>query len=567
VNLQTRHGHGDLLYSDDSLCDAILFFRATNGVRRHVLISHLNENWGAFSMHVPDRTIDWGTWGYGLFKATGCTNDDLWWYLNHTNVSAVFTMTHQWLDHPKVLSLPLGVTTSASARLSQELKLQGTTTINNRTELLLVALSDFQHRPLIVKHIIANFNGTIRNRYKDGSDYFQNLQNAKFTLCPGGLGWDTYRAWESMVMGSIPVLETYYRKDGFYRVFDDLPVLWVDHFDNVTPALLESSYPKILARAEEYNFAKLTKHWWVDYINSFRFDFPAKKRNPQMNMTVSGHSNASFHSLPKIDICNVSELSFNISKMSLKGMTSAFIPKNGRIAYAPFMTKCSSTTLVNEIKYSTDNAPAISSEDLSEEELHRYAFFSVLRHPLDRALAGIHQIEMFWIMDWINGPIRELNLTWWDKICLNSTWARKSIKNPCKGSHRQTTTERRLQRLNDFLDEVEEKGYWDQHITPMTYLIATNKFRAHSSYFDIASVGNLTSIIAQSAGKKVRSVQTKMKRGDKSSGQDWAFKWDELVSQVPHHKLAKSAVTKLCHLYQHDVECLQYDVPECTKIR
>lgn len=117
---------------------------------------------------------------------------------------------------------------------------------------------------MIAEHVIDNFNGTIRNRYKDGSDYLQNLQNAKFTLCPGGLGWDTYRAWESMVMGSIPVLETYYRKDGFYRVFDDLPVLWVDHFDNVTPALLESSYPKILARAEEYNFAKLTKRWWVD---------------------------------------------------------------------------------------------------------------------------------------------------------------------------------------------------------------------------------------------------------------------------------------------------------------
>jgi len=262
---------------------------------------------------------------------------------------------------------------------------------------LLVALSDFLHRPLIAEHVIANFNGSIRNRYKDGSDYLQNLQNAKFTLCPGGFGWDTYRAWESMVMGSIPVLETYYRKDGFYRVFDDLPVLWVDHFDNVTPALLESSYPKILARAEEYNFAKLTKHWWVDYINSFRFDFPAKKLNPQMNMTVSGHSNASFHSLPKIDICNVSELSFNISKMSLKSISGAFIPKNGRIAYAPFMTKCSSTTLINEIKYSTDNAPDISSEDLGEEELHRYAFFSVLSHPLERALAGIHQIEVFWI--------------------------------------------------------------------------------------------------------------------------------------------------------------------------
>jgi hypothetical protein len=39
---------------------------------------------------------------------TGWDLDDLWWYLNHTNVSAIFTIQHQWLDHPKVFSVPLG---------------------------------------------------------------------------------------------------------------------------------------------------------------------------------------------------------------------------------------------------------------------------------------------------------------------------------------------------------------------------------------------------------------------------------------------------------------------------
>jgi len=268
-------GHGDLLYG--GLCDTIFLFRwANNGVRRHVLISQVSENWGAFSTHVPDRTADWYKWEARLYMA-GCTTEDVWWYLNHTNVTAVFTTTHQVLDHPKVLSLPLGVKKNAAKRLSQELTLQGTTTIKNRTELLLIAISDYRHRPLIAKHVIANFNGTIQNKYKDGSDYWENLRSAKYTLCPGGLGWDTYRAWEAMVMGSIPVLETYYREDGFYHVFDDLPVLWVDHFDNVTPFLLESSYPKILARAEEYNFAKLTKQWWVNYINSFRFNSPGDR--------------------------------------------------------------------------------------------------------------------------------------------------------------------------------------------------------------------------------------------------------------------------------------------------
>jgi hypothetical protein len=61
-----------------------------------------------------------------------------------------------------------------------------------------------------------------------------------------------------------------YRQDGMQRLFDQLAVLWVDHYDNVTPALLRESYPKILANAQEYNLAKLTNQWWADCVNSYR---------------------------------------------------------------------------------------------------------------------------------------------------------------------------------------------------------------------------------------------------------------------------------------------------------
>jgi len=47
----------DLLYG--GVCDTLSIFRETKGMRRHVLISHLNENWGAFSTPVENRTINW----------------------------------------------------------------------------------------------------------------------------------------------------------------------------------------------------------------------------------------------------------------------------------------------------------------------------------------------------------------------------------------------------------------------------------------------------------------------------------------------------------------------------
>jgi len=258
-----------LVGKGNMVCDAINIFRETGGVKKHALVVHINENWGAFSSEIPNRTINWG--GNSFSREShdgGCGRNDLWYYLNHTNVSAIFTTTHQNAiePHPKVFSLPLGV--KKASEISRKLHEKP---MAKRTKLLMINQSHRLHRPSISESVIANFNGTIRNTYmKDGMDYWQQLHEAKFILCPSGLGYDTYRSWEALVMGAIPVLETYYRQDGFYRVYDDLPVLWVDHYDNVTPSLLEEAYPRILSKAHEYKFEKLTNQWWVDLINSYR---------------------------------------------------------------------------------------------------------------------------------------------------------------------------------------------------------------------------------------------------------------------------------------------------------
>ena len=71
-------------------------------------------------------------------------------------------------------------------------------------------------------------------------------------------------------MGCIPIIETFGRQDGLFRSFEELPVLFAGHFDNVTPGLLEDQYPKILQRAKEYKFEKLTQTNWIELINSYQ---------------------------------------------------------------------------------------------------------------------------------------------------------------------------------------------------------------------------------------------------------------------------------------------------------
>lgn len=561
---------GDIVFSEGVLCGAIKAFRDTGGIKKHLMLAGVNENWGAFSSEIPGRTAEWGEW-ISHWTREGCDMDDLDFYINHENVSAIFTTTHQNAikPHSKVLAMPIGI--SNADAIARQLHIFP---MVNRTKLLMVNMAKSETRTAIFDRIKPNFNGTVENTFgKDANAFFAELRESKFILCPSGMGWDTYRSWEAIALGAIPILETYYREDGFFKVYDDLPVLWVDHYDEVTPALLEDAYPKIMSKYHDYKFEKLTKQWWIDTINAHR---PSSKRSKlQSNeiVSLSSHLNQkpiylkAYDEIPTIKICDVMDLEYPSRKLPFSGIDLAYIPSNGTsFAYGPYITKASSTTIIKALKKASNNAPPIDLSSTPDEILKKYRFFSVIRHPMQRVLSGIHQFEVFWILNWVTGKINQEGLTWWNKTCLNSTWGSDTTRElPCQGTQPITTTESRLQRLNDFLDDITDRGFFDQHIAPMTHLIRINKIHPYADYFDIEHVSEIVQAICDASGKKERSITVHMKRGDLTDGMDWAMRWDEVVDLSLEYELAKNAMSKMCHLYRNDVECLPYDVPECSQ--
>ena len=102
--------------------------------------------------------------------------------------------------------------------------------------------------------IAANAYAVGRERTPKDEPYQFQVARAKFVLCPSGMGWDTYRHWEVLLMGSIPVMES---SPGFDRTFTDLPVLIVSSFDKVTDSrdrtrsdISEQHHDQILYRFE-----------------------------------------------------------------------------------------------------------------------------------------------------------------------------------------------------------------------------------------------------------------------------------------------------------------------------
>jgi hypothetical protein len=78
-------------------------------------------------------------------------------------------------------------------------------------------------------------------------DYICDLANHKFAACPRGNGRDTHRFWESIYVGTIPIV---LRKD-YLPVYEGYPVFYIDTWDELTEDLLEGSFVSLFT-SENY---------------------------------------------------------------------------------------------------------------------------------------------------------------------------------------------------------------------------------------------------------------------------------------------------------------------------
>ncbi len=92
-------------------------------------------------------------------------------------------------------------------------------------------------------------------------NYVQKIKRHKFVLCPDGNGMDTHRTWETLYLGSYPVVERHVFTEEFAKL---LPILVVDHWGEVTEQYLDSVYKDFASR--EWNMDALKIGYWENLI-------------------------------------------------------------------------------------------------------------------------------------------------------------------------------------------------------------------------------------------------------------------------------------------------------------
>lgn len=92
-------------------------------------------------------------------------------------------------------------------------------------------------------------------------NYIDNIYNHKFVVCPEGNGIDTHRLWETLYMGSIPIVKCDNENCFFY---EDLPILIVDEWEELTEDWLDLTHT--IYSQKIWNVEKLTFEYWKNKI-------------------------------------------------------------------------------------------------------------------------------------------------------------------------------------------------------------------------------------------------------------------------------------------------------------
>jgi hypothetical protein len=89
-------------------------------------------------------------------------------------------------------------------------------------------------------------------------EYFKDIIQFAFVISPYGNGLDCHRTWETLCLGSIPIV----RATVFSKMFENLPVLIVNEWTDINKELLENTITEFTSKVFDYN--KLRLKFWTD---------------------------------------------------------------------------------------------------------------------------------------------------------------------------------------------------------------------------------------------------------------------------------------------------------------
>ncbi len=195
-------------------------------------------------------------------------------YLNDEKIIAWFTIHPYKKTHPKLTPIPLGIyqKTEHYRKRSKFTKLFAQLRQQPKEKLLYMNFRGGITPPIradrdVVHALFIDKSFCYKAGNKSFANYMKEMAQFKFVLSPSGTAPDTYRTWEALLAGSIPIVKTSHLDE----LYANLPILIVQEWEDVTQEFLEQKYAEITSR--KYAIERLHIDYWWDKIEDARRSF------------------------------------------------------------------------------------------------------------------------------------------------------------------------------------------------------------------------------------------------------------------------------------------------------
>ena len=183
-------------------------------------------------------------------------------YLENEKIISWFGVHPFPFTHPKFIPLPLGIKIKTHNAQKIKKKDRLFTRLRNRSKKKLVYLNFALNNPQrkLVRNLLKDspfcfVSDRLKNKGRlSFYAYLKEMASCVFTVSPPGNGPDSYRTWESIMVGSIPIVE--------HSQLDQLSII-EDKGENPLGIVIEPSLPE----GSEKSLSEVSEHPLVDEQN------------------------------------------------------------------------------------------------------------------------------------------------------------------------------------------------------------------------------------------------------------------------------------------------------------
>ena len=165
-----------------------------------------------------------------------------------------------YIRHPKLIPVPIGMTTYDKKHGNMKLLEKVINRTTSKTNLLYVNCDVRSNRnkrvPLMELMRRKGYKVIVGEKSLDQEIYWTELAQSKFIISPPGNGVDCHRIWESIYLGTIPIVE----RNIVLEPFTHLPILFIDDWNVINNEFLERKWEEFSQKTFDTRMCYM-KYW------------------------------------------------------------------------------------------------------------------------------------------------------------------------------------------------------------------------------------------------------------------------------------------------------------------